>query len=134
MLLYKGKYQNFFSFALMIQKFSKESVKRNIRNFCFSGFASLLLKYNFFKLGSRKFHFSKYKKHFKSGVFSLFKPRSKFLKHKKFFRFSVFWNIKKFHFGVSVYRNTTKAIFWENMRNFLILEPKFHFLKYKEFF
>ena len=134
MLLYKGKYQNFFSFALMIQKFSKESVKRNIRNFCFSGFVSLLLKCNFFKLGARKFHFSKYKKHFKSGVFSLFKPRSKFLKHKKFFRFSVFWNIRKFHFGVSVYRNTTKAIFWENMRNFLILEPKFHFLKYKEFF
>ena len=65
LLIYKEKYKKRFFLCLCL--------KRNIRSFQFSSFASSLLKYKkIFKLGSRKFHITKYKKHFKSRVFSLF--------------------------------------------------------------
>ena len=45
---------------------------------------------------------------------------SYFLKYKKLFRSSVSWNIRK-------------AFFWENIRNFLIIDPESSiFLKYKK--
>ena len=51
----------------------RKSIRKSVRNFWFSGLASSLMKYyKLFKLGARKFHFPKYKKHFKSWFYSPF--------------------------------------------------------------
>ena len=102
-------------------------------SFCFSGFANSLLKYKkFFKLGARKFHFPKYKTFFQSGFFKIFLS-SKLLPE----IWEVSWNIRNF-FGVSVSPNIRKAFFWENIKNFLILELEsfisWNVRKYKNFF
>ena len=66
-IFFLEKYKKFFRFGAKKFNFL---YKKKTRNFCFSGFASSLLKYQktFFrknirvKLGSRKIHFPKYKK------------------------------------------------------------------------
>ena len=51
---------------------------------CFSGFASSLLKYKkFFKLCTRKFHFPKHKRLFKSRISYFLSSESSYLKYKK---------------------------------------------------
>ena len=91
-----------------IASFFGASVSWNIRNF--SGGRFLL----FFKLGVRSagFRLIKYKKSFL------------FRKHKNFFniRARMFRFQKCKNFFISV--NLRKASFWENIRIFLILEPK----------
>ena len=90
---------------------------RNIRNFFRADFFCLflelckcLLRYKkFSKLGSRKFHFLKYKNiyHF---------PSSKS---------SVSWNINNF-FVASLSWNIRKAFFWDNIRNFFEISASWY--------
>ena len=101
--------------------------------FCFSGFASSLLKYKkFFKLGARKSYFPKYKTFFQSGFLKIFLSSKLLLEIQE-----VSWNIRNF-FGVSVSPNIRKAFFSENIKNFLILELESfisrNVRKYKNFF
>ena len=85
---------------------------------------SLLKSKKFFNLGARKSAISRSIRHFWRGFLWVFKnflsSESYFLKC-KIFRASVSWNIRNF-VRVSVSRNIRKAFFWENTKNFLILE------------
>ena len=121
---------NLFSFPIMFERVLSKNVKRNIRNFWFSGSVSFLLNYKkFFKFGARKFYFSK-KKHFKRGVFLFFEliksvfseRKSRFLKYKDFFRGLCFLKYKK-SFLLRKYKKSLN-----------IRARKFHISKYKEFF
>ena len=58
---------------------------------------------------------------FRVGFFHFLSSESCFLKYKKV-RFPE-WNIGNF-FGVSISQNIKKAFFWENIKNFVILEPE----------
>ena len=69
-------------------------MKRNIRNFLFSG--SLLKHNKFFKLGARKFHYPKYKKCFHSGFYYFSSSESSlFRKYKKFLISSLGLNVRQ---------------------------------------
>ena len=129
----------------------KKSSLQQISFVCFSGFARYLLKYNFVKLGFRKFDFSNYKMFFQS--FFFFQARKvpfvcgfHFLKYKKSFILrqykKLFWS---FHF--LKYKNSFLLRKYKKFSNitvilifldwiFFIFEAwaeKFHFLKYKKF-
>ena len=103
-------------------------------------------KQEFLKLGARKFCFPNYKKFFQSEFFFIFWTRKVTSWNiRSFFGFLfpeiqesyVSWNRRNF-FEVSIFRNIRKAFFWENLRNFLILELKSFISqtirKYKNFF
>ena len=99
-----------------------------MRNFCFLGFSSSLLKYKkkllekiyrFFKRWARKFHFSKYMNFFQSWFFCFLSSESSSWKYNKF--------LKKFHYN--------KSFFWENIYKRINLRArKFHFPKCKKNF
>ena len=128
----------------------KKSSLQQISFACFSGFARYLLKYNFVKLGFRKFDFSNYKMFFQSFFFQArkvpFVCGFHFLKYKKSFILrqykKLFWS---FHF--LKYKNSFLLRKYKKFSNitiilifldwiFFIFEAwakKFHFLKYKKF-
>ena len=80
---------NVFSYSFFLKKYNK---------FWSLRLWKFLLKYEkFFMLRARKFHFLKYNKIFKSGVFYYFLS-SESWKYKKRFRISVYWNVRRFRF------------------------------------
>ena len=84
-----------FSFLLSL------CLKRNIKIFPFSGFASFLLKYKkFLKLKALNFHFLNYKKLLRVFFFIFSSSESYFLNYKKNTRLenSISGNIRKFRF------------------------------------
>ena len=77
-------------------------LKRNIKIFPFSGFASFLLKYKkFLKLKALNFHFLKYKKFLRVFFFTFSCSESYFLNYKKNISLesSISGNIRKFRFS-----------------------------------
>ena len=116
--------------------------------FCFSSFASSLLRYEkFFKLASKKFSFPKYKKNlfqkiqkssvsrnvrnfFRAGLFLVFGLGKFFLKS------CVSQNIRKVFFKKILYKNffnlRARTFYFPKQNKFFNLGTrKFHFLKYK---
>ena len=97
--------------AVKITKTSQET--RGFFGAEFLGFGSSFLKYQkFFKLGARKFFFSKYKKPFKSGFSHFSSSENYFLKWKR---------------NLLEMRNRLESSIPRNIRKFL-------FLKYKKVF
>ena len=109
-------------------------LKKNIRNFWFSGFVSSFWNIRRFLSFWQEISVSlKYMKLFKCGFFYFSSTESYFLKCKKFFRVSfpeIYKKIRCFRLLVKctkcfrgfVSRNIRKAFFWENIRSFLISE------------
>ena len=116
----------------------------NITNFfrvdffvCFSGFASYPLKCKkFFKLGSKKFHFLKFKKFFWASFFHFLSYKSsvswnirklRFLKYMEFFRIFCFPTYKE-SFLLKKYKKSFQSF------HSLIYKSSFLLRKYKKFF
>ena len=125
-----------YKFLMLCNKKTRNVFRADFLVLC-SGFSNSLLKYEFFKVGDRQFHFSKYKKFSQSGFLSFFELRKLlpkrqeiswntnkfwFLKYKEFFRCFRFRKYKK-NFLLRIYKKSLN-----------IRARKFHFPKYKDFF
>ena len=74
-------------------------LKKNLWNFWFSRLVSPFLKYKkFFKLGTKKFHFPKYRKLFKSEFFSFFECRKLLPQTQGKYKVHFYFYFLKFYF------------------------------------
>ena len=109
-----------------MEKFIPNFFWRNIRNFGFLGFRNFSWNIrSFLSLGLESFIFWNIRNFLTVFFFYFSSSESYFLKYKKVCR-------------VSVSRNIRKSFIWENIRNFLKLEPESsisqNIRKYKNFF